>query len=192
VLKHPVLRALVVCYGLYQVAFGVLTVTVTYVAGGTGQAAREHGVRVGLLWALVGIAGVVGALLVGRGSRPGHERRAIVTGILVTSVACAAMALGFAVALVLGLVAVGLAAGPVDVGLLTLRQRRTDPDWLGRVLAVSISLNVLGFPVGSALGGFVLSGTRSAALAFLTAAAAAALGTAAAGLMLPRRTATAA
>jgi hypothetical protein len=49
--------------------------------------------------------------------------------------------------------AVGQLAGPIDVGLLTLRQRRTDPAELGRVLSVSMSLNFAGFPIGTALAG---------------------------------------
>ena len=57
------------------------------------------------------------------------------------------------VALVVGLMLVGVVAGPVDVGVLTLRQRLTPPEWLGRVLAVSIGLNTVGFPIGAAFGG---------------------------------------
>src|SRR5207245_8039449 len=51
------------------------------------------------------------------------------------------------------MVLIGVATGPFDVVLFTLRQRRTDPAWLGRAFAVSMSLNFVGFPVGSALGG---------------------------------------
>jgi MFS family permease len=50
---------------------------------------------------------------------------------------------------------IGLATGPFDVVLFTLRQRRTDPAWLGRAFAVSMSLNFMGFPIGSAIGGAV-------------------------------------
>jgi hypothetical protein len=46
----------------------------------------------------------------------------------------------------LGLTLIGFLAGPIDVGVLTLRQRRTHPAWLGRVLTVSMSLNLSGFP----------------------------------------------
>ena len=51
------------------------------------------------------------------------------------------------------MVLIGIATGPFDVVLFTMRQRRTDPAWLGRAFAVSMSLNFIGFPVGSALGG---------------------------------------
>jgi hypothetical protein len=67
--------------------------------------------------------------------------------------------------------------------VLTLRQRRTDPRLLGRVLAVSMSLNFAGTPVGSALGGMLVGGSLVPALAL--GALAAALG-ALATLAIPR------
>ncbi len=185
VLSHAVLRALAVSYGLYEVAFGILVVTVPYAAAGTAHSAREHSAKVGLLWAIVGLAGVVSALLAGRLGRAGRERDGIVVGILATCLVAPVLAFGQMTGLVLGLVVVGLAAGPVNVGLLTLRQRRTDPALLGRVLAVSISLNVLGEPIGSAIGGALIGTAHSAAPAFLAAGAAASLGLVAACLLLP-------
>ena len=59
--------------------------------------------------------------------------------------------------LAMGLMLIALAAGPIDVGLLTLRQRRTDPAELGRVLSVSMSLNLAGIPLGSALAGMLMT-----------------------------------
>jgi MFS family permease len=50
---------------------------------------------------------------------------------------------------------IGLATGPFEVVLFTMRQRRTNPAWLGRAFAISMSLNFIGFPIGSALGGAV-------------------------------------
>jgi predicted MFS family arabinose efflux permease len=68
--------------------------------------------------------------------------------------------------------------------VLTLRQRRTDPVWLGRVLAVSMSLNNSGLPLGSALGGVLV--THSMAAAFAVAALAAVLSAAAGYSLIPR------
>lgn len=174
VLTHPVLRALVVSYGLYQVAWGVLVVAVPTVAGSA---------RAGLLWGVAGFAGIVGALIVGHVLREGRERAAMIVGTAITAVA-AVVAVGGIVGLTIGLVVVGLVSGLVNVGLLTLRQRRTDPEKLGRVLAVSISLNILGMPIGSAVGGFVVE--RSSALAFVVAGVAAALGAVAMWVMVPK------
>ena len=55
--------------------------------------------------------------------------------------------------LIVVMVITGLVNGPADIALFTLRQRRTDPAWMGRAFAVSMSLNFIGFPVGSAIGG---------------------------------------
>jgi predicted MFS family arabinose efflux permease len=60
------------------------------------------------------------------------------------------------------------------VGLLTLRQRRTEPGRLGRVLAVSMSVNTAGFPIGTALGGMLVSWSLQSA--FIAAAFASLLG----------------
>jgi hypothetical protein len=44
----------------------------------------------------------------------------------------------------------GLANGPLDIALFTLRQRRTDPAWMGRAFTISMNLNFSGFPIGAA------------------------------------------
>ena len=59
----------------------------------------------------------------------------------------------------------GIATGPFDVVLFTMRQRRTDPAWLGRAFAVSMSLNFIGFPVGTAIGGAIAAGSVEAVFA---------------------------
>jgi len=53
-----------------------------------------------------------------------------------------------------------------------MRQRRTEPEWLGRVLTVSMSLNVSGLPLGSAIGGWLVTHSLSAALIFAAMASA--------------------
>ena len=86
-------------------------------------------------------------------------------------------------ALTFGLALVGFFAGPVDVGVLSLRQRRTEPNWFGRVLAVSMSLNMSGLPLGSALGGLLV--THSLPMAFAVAAIASALSALSAYMLVP-------
>ncbi|MCO1576775.1 MFS transporter [Crossiella sp. SN42] len=175
VLTNPLLRNLILCYAPYQLAWGVLTVAVPVLAPDTA----------GLLWGLAGVTGILGALLAGHRLTAGRERLAIAAGILASALAAAPlMAYGGTPGLVTGLLLLGFAAGPVNVGLLTLRQRRSDPAWLGRVLAVSISLNLIGHPVGSALGGVLTA--VSPALACTVAGLAAALGALLAWLLLPR------
>ncbi|MBS0221705.1 MAG: MFS transporter [Proteobacteria bacterium] len=184
VMKNPSLRGLAVSYSLYQVSWGVLAVAVPVVMIdllGAGSASES---AVGLLWAAAGVAGGLGALYAGHARTDGRERRFLIGGILATALAIAAVALMPNMAgLAIGLVLVGLFAGPVDIAVLSLRQRRTDPGQLGRVMAVSMSLNISGLPVGSALGGMLIG--TSPMLALVAAAIASALAALAAWQMIP-------
>jgi hypothetical protein len=47
----------------------------------------------------------------------------------------------------------GISFGSFDVAFFSLRQRVTDPAWLGRTMTVSVSINGLGRPTGSAAAG---------------------------------------
>ncbi|PWK80812.1 putative MFS family arabinose efflux permease [Lentzea atacamensis] len=172
-LRHPTLRALAGSYSLYQVSWGVLVVAVPVTVQRELATADAAEVGTGLLWALVGVTAVVGALFVGRLESTNRERGWIMAGTLGTAVAIFPIAgLGGLVWLAVGLALVGLLSGLVDVGTLTLRQRRTDPDQLGRVLATSISANMSGLPLGSLIGGLVLAWSVPAAFAVGAAAAA--------------------
>ena len=179
VVRHPSLRPLALGYAAYNMGWGILLVAVpVFVLRATGGGA--HGdLLVGGLWAASGVAAALGALLVGHYAAPGHERALMMAGMVATAVSiwpiCALFGL---TGLGVGLVLVGVLAGPVDVSVLALRQRRTDPDWLGRVMAVSISLNLSGAPIGLALGGALLAWSVQAAFvaaALLCAAGALAL-----------------
>jgi MFS family permease len=183
VLRQPTLRALVVCYGLFQIAWGILTILLP-VCVARAVPAAEADALTGLVWACVGLAGGCGALLAGTLGTTGRERSILAGGMAVTALAAWPLASAFGLpGLLAALVIAGFVAGPVDVGLLTLRQRRTDPAQLGRVLSVSISLNVAGFPLGTALGGVLA--TWSVPAGFIAAAVATGLGAVAVG-MIPR------
>jgi MFS family permease len=78
----------------------------------------------------------------------------------------------------------GLLNGPMDVALFTLRQRRTDPAWMGRAFAISMAMNFLGYPFGAAIGGALVGiGTG---LAIAVAVVFTALGSLLAWALLPR------
>jgi MFS family permease len=188
--RQPVLRGLAVSYSLYSVSWGVLVVAIPLaVVGATGGEVRDSGALVGVVWAVAGVAGGLGALVVGRVRTAGRERAFIAAGAVVTAVAVyPVIGHGGMVGLIAGLVLVGLVGGAVNVGVLTLRQRRTDPAMLGRVIAVSISLNLLGEPVGAALGGWLADAALP--LAFAAGGLAAALGALACLLLIPRERAT--
>src|SRR5947199_9923231 len=89
----------------------------------------------------------------------------MVGSILAMALGMAALPLANSVAVVAAaLVLVALVETPFDIAFLTLRQRRTDPARFGRVFAISMSLNVAGAPVGSAIAGPLISWSLSWAL----------------------------
>lgn len=184
--RHTSLRGLAISYALFQVSWGILVVTVPVVVmKELGTGARADAV-VGGLWAAAGLAGGLGALFAGHLRTVGRERQFIAFGALATAIAIFPVSASFGlVGLAIGLVLVGFVEGPVDVGVLSLRQRRTDPGWLGRVLAVSMSFNMSGLPLGSAIGGIVV--VYSPSLAFAIAALASILAAAATYALVPAR-----
>ncbi|KWK77377.1 MFS transporter [Burkholderia ubonensis] len=165
VAAQPTLRGLAISYSLYQVTWGALIVVVpTFVADHFSKGAASS--ITGLMWTTVGAAGGVGALLAGHlRTVVDRERRIMAVGMAVTAAAAWPVAGEFGLGgLVAALIVVGIASGPIDVALLTLRQRRTDPRQLGRVMSISMSLNVAGFPIGSAIAGTLTATSSSAAL----------------------------
>jgi hypothetical protein len=180
------LRGLAVSYALYQVSWGVLVVAVPVtVVHELGAGAVGDSVTGGL-WAIAGVAGGLGALCTGHLRTTCRERQFIAIGALASAVAIypVSMVLGLS-GLTFGLALVGFFAGPVDVGVLSLRQRRTEASWFGRVLAVSMSFNMSGLPLGSALGGVLV--TQSLPTTFAVAAVASALSGVAAYALVPAR-----
>jgi len=147
-----------VANGLFFIGLPVLVLS--RLGGGAAQ--------VGQLFALMGVTAAVSVLFIGRVGTEGRERPFLSGAMLLTGIAYGAVLISpnllFAA---LAMALIGLATGPFDVVLFTLRQRRTDPAWLGRAFAVSMSLNYIGFPIGSALGGAVAP--LSLELAFLAA-----------------------
>ncbi|MDQ2911989.1 MAG: MFS transporter [Chloroflexota bacterium] len=132
--------------GLFFIGLPVLVLS--RLGGGPAQ--------VGQLFALMGVTAAVSVLLVGRIGTEGRERPLLAGAMLLTGLGYGLVLLSPSLLLAaLAMALIGLATGPFDVVLFTLRQRRTDPAWLGRAFAVSMSFNFIGFPVGSALGGAV-------------------------------------
>jgi len=178
VVRQPTLRGVAVSYSLYQITWGALYVTVpVFVAD--NYATAINGPVIGLLWAATGIAGGLGALFSRHLCTTGHERHVMAAGMMVTAFAVGPLTAQFGLeGLIISLILAGAMSGPVDVAVLTLRQRRTEPQQLGRVMSISMSLNRAGFPLGSAVAGtmtitspssaFVLAGVASAVAAFAT------------------------
>jgi MFS family permease len=139
---------------------------------------------VGFVFAVSGLTGVVAGLIAGRVDTRGRERRFIVLPMLGMAASTAMILIpGGLLPIVAAMAVFGLVNGPMDVAMFTLRQRRTDPAWMGRAFAVSMSFNFAGFPVGAALGGFI--GGQSIELAIVVAVITALAGTVLAARMIP-------
>lgn len=174
VVRQPTLRGLAISYSLYQLTWGVLVVVVpVFVTRHYSVVAGSS--LTGMLWTAMGLAGGIGALAAGHLRTTGRERHVMAAGMLVTAFAAWPIAAEFGLGgLAVGLMLAGVMSGPIDVALLTLRQRRTDPRQLGRVMSISMSLNLAGFPLGSAMAGMVV--TKSLSAAFVLSGLAAAAG----------------
>ena len=182
VLRRPLLRGLAIGYALNNFTWGMMWVAVPVFVAQRFAAGTWESVS-GVLWAGVGLAGGAGALAAGQVRLVGREVPVMVWCMALTALAVGPAAWFGVPGLAIGLLLAGLLAGPIDVGLLTLRQRRTDPARLGRVLAVSMSLNTSGFPVGAALGGMLV--TWSTPSAFLVAGMASLVGALATVTLVP-------
>jgi predicted MFS family arabinose efflux permease len=149
--RNKTLRGLGISVSTANIANGLFYIGLpVFVLSRLGAGAAE----VGQLFALMGVTAAVSVLFIGRVGTEGRERPFLAGAMVLTGIGYAAVLLApnlLAAALIMAVI--GLATGPFDVVLFTLRQRRTDPAWLGRAFAVSMSLNFIGFPVGSAIGG---------------------------------------
>lgn len=167
VVRHRVLRWLAISVGIFNLGGGLLLVALPVVVlhrlGGGPQV-------VGISWTVYGLGGLIGGLAAGRCNTEGREWAFLALGGALATVGLGALAVAAAPPTVFAAVAlVGVANGPLDVALFSLRQRATDPRWYGRAFAVSMSLNYLGVPIGSAIAG-PLAG-HDVAAALLAAAA---------------------
>jgi hypothetical protein len=175
--RNRTLRGLGVSVSVLNLTGGMTTIVVPLLV------LRQLGANaalVGVMFAISGLSGMVSALVFGRVDTRGREW---VMLVLPPFGYAAAVALALPVALAgpagapgaidpilgLGLVAVaqfvvGLVNGPFDIALFTVRQRRTDPAWLGRAFAISMGFNFVGFPIGAALTGVIAANSLAAAL----------------------------
>jgi predicted MFS family arabinose efflux permease len=166
-LRNPTLRGIALTLSAYNAGNGVLAIAIPVLVLG-----RLHSgpATVGVLWGVMGGVGLVSALVVGRFSSLGRERQLMVTAILIGTAGIALLPLaGNLLVVVLAVALMGLSGGPFDIGLFTLRQRRTDPAWFGRAFAISMSLNSVGNPIGSAMAGPLIAYSLNFALWFAVA-----------------------
>lgn len=157
-IRNPTLRGLAVSYSLFQAAGGMLIIIVPVAVTEWVTDGGEPGGYVGVIWAIVGLTGGIGALATGRMLRSGNERRFMGLALVLAALAIFPFSsLGSLISITIGLAIFGLFEGVVNVSLLSLRQRRTSPEWLGRIMTVSISVNLIGYPIGTAMGGALVA-----------------------------------
>jgi MFS family permease len=175
--RNRTLRALGVTVSLLNVTGGMTTIVVPLLV------LRQLGaseVVVGMLFALSGLSGMVSALVFGRIDTRGREWIMLVLPpfgyaaaiALVLPVALAPPAgMPGAVEPVVGIAIigaaqlfVGLVNGPFDIAMFTVRQRRTDPAWLGRAFAISMGFNYIGVPIGAVLAGLIAANSLGGAV----------------------------
>ena len=180
--RNRTLRGLGVSFAALNVVWGVNAIVIPLIV-----LERLHGgpALVGAIFAAQGLGGVISSVLAGRIDTRGREHRMIVypmlgSALLVLLLLPDAGLLPVLVALTL----FGVLNGPMDVAMFTVRQRRTDPAWMGRAFAVSMSFNFLGFPIGAGLAGLVAS--RSLDGAIVIEIAASVIAAVAAQVLIPR------
>jgi MFS family permease len=190
--RNPTIRGLAFSISSLNFAGGITTIVIPLIVL---DRLGFSEVLVGVTFALSGIAGMVSALIFGRMDTRGHEWPLLVYPMLAIA---PVVALLLPPAVLDGLdpvtgflflsawaIGIGVANGPLDIALFTIRQRRTDPAWTGRAFAVSMAMNFVGFPIGAAIGGALAD--RSLGLAIVPAIVASAAAVAFAAVMVPRK-----
>jgi MFS family permease len=172
--RNKTLRGLGVTVSILNLSGGMTTIVVPLLV--LHQLGANEAL-VGVMFAISGVSGMVSALAFGRIDTRGREWIMLV---LPPFGYAAAVAIMLPVALagpgamepVLGLaligaaqLLIGLVNGPFDIALFTVRQRRTDPAWLGRAFAISMGFNFVGFPIGAALSGVIAANSLGGAVA---------------------------
>ena len=162
VVRNATLRGLALTLGTFNLAWGILGIAIPVLVLDRLQSSPA---AVGFLWGVMGVAGLLAALMIGRTSTRGRERQMMSGAILICAVAIALLPFANALLIVgVAMFVIGVAHGPLDVALFTLRQRRTDPAWFGRAFAVSMSVNFIGSPIGSAVAGPLIGWSLNVAL----------------------------
>src|SRR5206468_11336128 len=121
VVRNATLRGLALTLSTFNLSWGVLNIAIPVLVLGP-----LHGgpATVGVLWGALGAAGLVSALVTGRLDSRGRERQLMLAAILISAAAMAILPFaGSLVVVLVVMVIAGIANGPFDIGLFTLRQR---------------------------------------------------------------------
>jgi Major Facilitator Superfamily. len=171
--NNRTIRGLGFSMSVINLSWGMLTIAVPLIILDVLQLDEAW---VGVAFAASGVSGMISALAFGRQDTRGRELPMLVVPMLLLAPAVALLlpAAGLfgpvapevGLALVIGVMTlVGALNGPADIALFTVRQRRTDPAWMGRAFAVSMAFNFMGFPFGAAIAGILAADSLPAAVA---------------------------
>ena len=161
--RNPTLRALGFSISAINLSGGVTTIVIPLIVL---DRLHQGPATVGTVFAVMGVGGGVAALVFGRMNSAGRERRMLALPMLASAAALLLLLPEQLALMVASMTLIGLFNGPMDIGMFTLRQRRTDPAWMGRAFAVSMSFNFVGFPIGSAIAGWLAARSIEGAVVF--------------------------
>ena len=190
--NNRTIRGLIFGIGTLNFASGILTIVIPLLMLNRLQASE---IVVGIAFAISGVAGVASTLAFGRIDSRGIEWRMLVYpmvfmvpgyALLLLANSAPAVAVPAIGLLLIGVTMLifGLMNGPLDIGLFTIRQRRTDTAMMGRAFAISMALNFSGFPVGAVVAGLLAE--RSLDLAIVAAVVACAIAVLLTAVMVPK------
>lgn len=189
---NPTIRGLIFSIAALNLAGGIETIVVPLLV--IDRLGLPEWV-IGVVFALSGIAGIASVFLFSRVDSRGREWQLLVYPMVPIApvvalllfagspLAVSVPIIGLAI-LGVSMFVLGLLNGPMDIGLFTIRQRRTDPAWIGRAFAVSMALNFVGYPIGAALAGTLADVSLETAI--LVAVAACVLASVFALFLIPR------
>lgn len=159
--NNRTIRGLGFSVSVTNLSWGMLSIAVPLIVL---DVLRLDEIWVGIAFAASGVSGMISALFFGRHDTRGRELPMLVVPTVLLAPVVALLlpatglfgpvAPGMGLALVIGaMTLLGLLNGPIDIALFTVRQRRTDPAWMGRAFAVSMAFNFMGFPFGAVIAG---------------------------------------
>jgi MFS family permease len=158
------LRGLGFSISVLNLARGTLTILVPVILL---ERLHYSAMVVGLVIAAQGVAGLISAFFFGRQDTRGRERLMAAVPMAASSIVIAMLLVKSSlITVVLVMAITGALDGPTDIALFTLRQRRTDPSWMGRAFAVSMAFNYAGSPIGSAFAGAIAVRSLETAVVF--------------------------
>jgi MFS family permease len=162
-------RTVVIVWALESMLVGVLEVAVVVVAL---DLLDWDDAGVGLLAALIGIGGVLGAALLASSTRARAYGRAMTMALALFGVGLAGASVPVVVVVALAMAVVGYSMSQADVAGQTLLQRTTPGDSLGRVLGLAEGLYWASVGIGALIASLVIDwlGPVNALLVFAAVA----------------------